>query len=130
MELCEYFENTEGVGVLSTAASDGAVNAAIYARPHVLADGTIGFLMANRLTYQNITINPKAVYLFKEEGSYRGVRLYLTKLAVDEDPEHVAAMRRRIHPARTESSKLPAKWVTFRVDSQRPLTGTGSSERE
>jgi hypothetical protein len=37
MKLKEYFENTRGTGVLSTADNEGKVDAAIYSRPHVLA---------------------------------------------------------------------------------------------
>jgi len=32
MELKEYFETTEGSGILATADSDGLVDAAIYRR--------------------------------------------------------------------------------------------------
>lgn len=35
MKLDDYFENTNGVGVLSTADDKGKVNAAIYGRPHL-----------------------------------------------------------------------------------------------
>ena len=38
MNLHDYFENTTGTGVLATADSSGNVNAAIYARPHVMDD--------------------------------------------------------------------------------------------
>jgi hypothetical protein len=41
MNLKEYFENTKGVGVLSTADSSGKVNAAIYGRPHFVDDATV-----------------------------------------------------------------------------------------
>jgi len=50
MELKEYFENTEGSGILSTADSDGKVDAAIYARPHFMDDGTVALIMRDRLT--------------------------------------------------------------------------------
>ncbi len=36
MSLGEYFENVEGVGILSTADAEGNVDSAIYARPHVV----------------------------------------------------------------------------------------------
>lgn len=32
-ELKDYFENTTGVGILSTASADGRVDAAVYSRP-------------------------------------------------------------------------------------------------
>jgi len=80
MELKEYFENTRGIGVLSTADSEGKVDAAIYSRPHVLEDGMIAFVMRERLTHHNLQSNPHAVYLFIEEGpGFGGLRLFLTK---------------------------------------------------
>ena len=54
MELKEYFENTEGNGILSTADGNGQVDAAIYSRPHILDDGTIGLIMRDRLTHLNL----------------------------------------------------------------------------
>ena len=49
MELKEYFENTEGRGILATADGDGKVDAAIYARPHFMDDATIALIMRDRL---------------------------------------------------------------------------------
>ena len=73
MELKDYFENTKGVGVIATADKDGKVNAAVYARPHFLEDGTLAFIMRDRLTHSNIQSNPHAAYLFIENGpGYNG----------------------------------------------------------
>ncbi|MDT8440936.1 MAG: hypothetical protein RQ723_04670 [Desulfuromonadales bacterium] len=41
MQLKEYFEQTEGFGVMSIADSEGRVDAAIYARLHVMDDSSI-----------------------------------------------------------------------------------------
>ena len=43
MDLKEYFENTKGIGVIATADTDGWVDAAIYARPHIMEDGLLAF---------------------------------------------------------------------------------------
>jgi hypothetical protein len=75
MKLSEYFENTKGKGVMSTADSHGILTAAVYARPHVMDDGTVAFIMADRLTHKNLESNPHAVYLFMEDGEkYVGKR--------------------------------------------------------
>ena len=80
MYLKEYLELSEGVGVLSTADSDGKVDAAIFAKPHVMSDGTVAFIMRDRLTHQNLNDNPYATYLFIEKvPGYRGVRLFPQK---------------------------------------------------
>ena len=41
MELKEYFENIKGLGVMSTADSNGKVNSAVYSRPHFMKDGSL-----------------------------------------------------------------------------------------
>ncbi len=79
MDLSEYFESANGLGVLATASADGQVDLAVYARPHVLAKDTVAFIMADRLSHANLQSNPRAAYLFREDGEgYRGKRLHLT----------------------------------------------------
>lgn len=76
--LQEYFESTEGLGVLATADSSGKVDAAIYSRPHFLEEGTMAFIMRDRLTHHNLQSNPSATFLFIEErAGYNGKRLFL-----------------------------------------------------
>ena len=58
MTLKKYFTDHQGIGVLSTADDKGRVDAAIYARPSILDDGTIAFIMRHRLTHNNLKSNP------------------------------------------------------------------------
>ena len=51
MDLQEYFENAEGHGALATADSQGHVDVAVYARPHIMEYQTIAFIMPDRLTH-------------------------------------------------------------------------------
>jgi hypothetical protein len=123
MNLSDYFENTEGTGVLATADSAGNVDAAVYARPHCIDESTVAFIMNEHLSYKNITSNPRAAYLFLEKGpGYKGKRLYLTKTKETEDAELITSMRRRT------SGKCPVDepkkhLVYFKVDKVRALTG-------
>ena len=78
MDFREYFENTKGTSVLATADAEGHVNVAIYGRPHVADDGTIAFIMADRLSRRYVQSNPHAAYLFREAGGgHTGKRLQL-----------------------------------------------------
>jgi len=74
------------------------VNQAIYAKPLFLEkddDGTCSFVMANRLTHDNVRHNPSASYLFIEQGEgYVGKRLSLTVLGEESTPEKIKAIRR------------------------------------
>ena len=123
MGLEEYFENKTGLGVLSTADSTGKVDSAVYSRPHVMEDGSLAFIMRDRLTHKNIQSNPHAVYLFKEDvAGYKGKRLYLTKIREEEDVELIDSLSRRSYPSdqdRRESRFL----VFFNLDKERPLVG-------
>lgn len=122
MLLKEYFENTKGIGVLATADKDGKVNAAVYARPHFLEDGTIAFIMRDRLTHQNIQSNPHAAYLFVENGpGYKGKRLYLTKIREEQDGELIESLRRRSYINDRDKAKF---LVVFTLDDTLPLVGT------
>jgi hypothetical protein len=123
MTLHEYFENTEGTGVLATADSNGDVDIAIYARPHVIDENTVALIMNERLSYKNLTSNPKAAYLFLETGpGYKGKRLHLTKTREEMDVELIESMRRRKTDTYPESD-LKKYLVYFSVDRIRPLVG-------
>jgi hypothetical protein len=127
MQLGEYFEHNKGVGVLSTADLQGKVDAAIYARPQVLDDGSIAFIMRDRLTHRNITENPYAVYLFIESAAgYQGVRLYLKKVREDDDAELIRTMTRRCLSAEEDTAKGPKFIVYFEIEKALKLIGGDS----
>jgi hypothetical protein len=124
MDLLEYFEHVRGTGMLSTADREGRVNVAVYARPHVMEDGTLAFIMADRLTRRNVEQNPHAAYLFLEEGAERaGIRLSLTKVRESEDPDLIGRLRRRDYSPEDESGMGKLRLVYFTVEHQRPLVG-------
>ena len=80
MKLSEYFEETKGFGVLATADKEGSVDGAVYSRPHFIDEGTVAWIMTDRLTHKNVQSNPRAAFIFREDGgTYAGKRLYLTK---------------------------------------------------
>jgi hypothetical protein len=122
----EYFDKTKGRGVLATADADGRVDAAVYARPKVLDEETIAFIMRDRLNHVNVRTNRHAAYLFMEEGSggYKGVRLFLTKLSEEQDTERLYELRRRDHNEIRETREEggPLFLVTFKIDKVLPLT--------
>ncbi len=123
MELKEYFEKNKGTGVLSTADNDGNVDSAIYARPHIMDDGEFVLLMRDRLSYANLQSNPKAAYLFLEEGAgYKGARFFLKKVKENMDAEFIKSIRRRAyHEDITGEEDTHA--VFFEITKQLPLIG-------
>jgi hypothetical protein len=124
MDLIEYFDNKKGFGVLATADGDGKVDAAVYARPHVMEDGTIAMIMRDRLTHHNLQTNSHAAYLFHEDGpGYKGKRLFLTKIREEKDTDLLKSLRRRQYSDKKEEAKF---LVFFKVDQELPLIGNGA----
>ena len=123
MDLKEYFENTEGSGILATADSDGKVDAALYGRPHFMDDGTIALIMRDRLTHHNLQSNSHACYMFIEKGpGYKGKRFFLTKVREEQDSELLQSVRRRQYIDEKDESKF---LVFFKIDRELPLVGAG-----
>ncbi len=120
-DLKEYFENTKGTGVLATADSSGKVDAAIYSRPHFLEEGTLAFIMRDRLTHHNLQSNPHATFLYLEEGQgYKGRRLYLKKVREEDNPELIKKIKHRKYSDEDEETRF---LVYFALEKELPLIG-------
>ena len=121
MELKDYFETTKGVGVMATADGSGKVDAAIYARPHFMEDGTLAVIMRDRLTHHNLQSNDHATFLFIEEGpGYKGKRLFLTKVREEQNSELLHSLRRKQYPKDEQEIKF---LVFFKLSKELPLVG-------
>ena len=79
--------------------------------------------MNDRLSYKNMTSNPKAAYLFLEDSAgYKGKRLYLTKIAEESDINKIDSIRRKTEKHHTTSDE-EKHLVYCNVDKVRPLIG-------
>lgn len=125
MSLKEYFENHKGTGILATANAAGQVDAAVYSRPHFMEDGTLAFIMRDRLTHANLQSNPHATFLFMENvPGYHGKRLFLKKVREEQNPELIRQIRRRKY---TDDNEEPKFLVYFRLEKELPLIGGGGN---
>jgi len=122
MDLAEYFEQNDGIGILATCDPDSNVDVALYARPAVLDENTIAFVMKERLSYKNLKANPHAAYLFLAKAAgYQGIRLHLTMVRQEKNQSLIAAIRKKqpcIYPEKDDSAK---HLVFFQVDRVRPI---------
>jgi len=126
MDLGTYFEDFNGTGVMATADDQGRVDVAVYARPHIMDQETIAFIMPDRLTHHNLQSNNHAAYLFMEKGpGYKGIRLFLTKVREEEDSELLKSIRRRKYAAEKGEEEESRFLVFFKVDKVLPLIGAG-----
>ncbi|MGQ9485244.1 MAG: pyridoxamine 5'-phosphate oxidase family protein [Desulfosoma sp.] len=124
MDLKSYFESKRGFGVLATADAQGHVDVAVYARPHVMDDRTLAFIMKDRLTHHHLQSNPRAAYLFREDGDgYKGKRFFLKKVKEEEDSNLVETLRRKSYPTRSEEAGAKEFVVFFSVEKELPLIG-------
>jgi len=124
MTLKEYFETNKGLGILSTADSQGKVDAAVYSRPHFMEDGTLALVMRDRLSHTNLQSNPHAMYLFKEDGpGYKGKRLFITKVKEEKNTELMESLRRRKTAYEDDADRF---LVFFKIDKEVPLVGDGN----
>ena len=122
MNLGEYFEQIKGHGVLATANVEGQVNAAIYARPHFMSDDIVAFIMAERLTHENLQSNPWATYIFIEHGEgYKGKRLYLKKVKEEQNDQLISEICRKCDYSHYH---IGTRYVVhFTVEKVLPLIG-------
>ncbi|MFH1716294.1 MAG: pyridoxamine 5'-phosphate oxidase family protein [Planctomycetota bacterium] len=127
MSFADYFESAKGMGILATSDADGNVDLAIYSRPYIIDENTIAFSMLERLSYSNVQSNPKAAYMFVEDGEgYKGKRLYLTSTGEEKDQERIKEIKQPHSRARDSDDKV-RHLVYFAVDKIRPLVGDKTS---
>ncbi|MBL7049806.1 MAG: pyridoxamine 5'-phosphate oxidase family protein [Nitrospira sp.] len=126
MDLNKYFSSTTGTGIISTADAEGHVNSAIFSRPHVADDGSIAFLMRERLIHHQLQSNPYAAYLFIEEGGrYKGIRLHLKKLREVDDSPIIEEMIGGNPTPEEDKARGPRHLVFFSVENVLPLVSGG-----
>lgn len=124
MELKHYFEHHNGTGVLATADNEGRVDAAVYARPHFMEDGTLAFIARDRLTHHNLQSNPYAVYLYIEDGrGYKGKRLFLKKVGEEKETERLYELKRREYTSDANTEEDPKFLMFFTLEKVLSLVG-------
>ena len=131
MTLKEYFNNTRGTGVLATADSEGRTDAAIYSRPHIMDDGSLAFIMRERLSLKNLQSNPYATFLFMEQAAHlNGIRLFIKKTGEDTNDELISRMTRRNLTPEEDKAAGPKHIVYFSLGKILSLVGGNEIEME
>jgi len=124
MTLKEYFHNTRGTGVLATADNEGRTDAAIYSRPHIMDDGSLAFIMRERLSFNNLQSNDYATFLFMEnEAHLKGMRLFMKKTGDDTNEELISSMTRRNLSPEKDKAAGPKHIVYFNLEKALELVG-------
>ena len=91
-----------------------------------MKDGTLAMIMRDRLTRHNLQSNPRACYLFMEEGpAYKGIRLFLRKVREEKNSRLIPELRRRQFMRETDEAEF---LVFFEVARELPLVGAGKGD--
>ena len=98
-------------------------------KTHVFEDGTVAFLLRERLTYHNVQENPYVTYLFVEGGTgYSGIRLYLKRIKEDNDSDLIARMTRSGLSPQEDKAKGPKHLVHFKIEKILQLIGSEKAD--
>jgi hypothetical protein len=122
MKLSELFKEA-GHGVIATSNTQGEVNVAVYATPHVVDDSILAWGMTEGRTYNNIMENPRAAYLYMYVGAgYAGARLGLKLKGIENSGEMLDVIKARtleiVGAAAAEAVKHVAYFTVVEI---RPL---------
>ena len=122
MKLTEHLE-PGGIGVMATAGLDGAVNTAVYSRPHMTDEGIAAWGMTEGRTCRNVRGNPNASYLYiTPGGGYRGVRFTMKLKEIRDSGDLLEAIRSRTKQSSGEGAAIAVKYVAFfEILEKRPL---------
>ena len=83
--------------------------------------------MPDRLTHNNLSSNPHAAYLFREDGAgFKGIRLHLTKVREEKDTDLLYSIRRRKYDAEEKNGDQASRYlVFFKIEEILPLVSGG-----
>jgi len=122
MGIQEYFEGKNGLGIISTADAEGEVNSAVYFRPQFMDEGTVAFVMRDRLTRANLNINPYDRYIFVENVQiYKGKWLHLKKVGEERETDRMCALKRKTGVEGKNDKDDPRHLIFFELQRELPL---------
>jgi len=128
--LMEYFNRQPRIGTLSTAGSDGTVDAAVFGSPRMTDEKTVVVGLGRNRSLANLGENPHAVYLIMEPGAtimdWRGIRVYLnlTELATS-GPRFDAYRTEIARVAGEAAASMIHAMASFTITEVRPLIDMG-----
>ena len=126
----EYFNKQPRTGTLSTANSEGKVDAAVFGSPRMTDEKTVVMGLGRNRSLANLGENPHAVYMIVEPGAtimdWKGIRVYLkmTNMATS-GPMLEGYKREMAKVAGEEAAAMIHATVSFTVTEVRPLIDMG-----
>lgn len=117
-------------GVLSTADSQGEVNAAVFGSARLTEEGNLLLALGENRSLRYLRANPRAVFTLCEPGphplAWQGARLYLEVIRIDTEGDLLGKLRDEIRRFAGEGAARRIRAaVTFRIVNLRPLVDLG-----
>lgn len=113
MQLAELFPEG-GRGVIATSSAGGAVNTALYAKPHIVDGETLAWGMTDGRSYRNLTQNPHASYLYMAPvRGFSGWRLSLELQEIRTEGELLETIRKSTSQIVGPDAGEAVKYVGF-----------------
>ncbi len=124
MDIKDFFSK-EGIGVMGTADKKGKVNLAIYSPPIVVDDKIVVFGATRRKTFENLTENPHAMFMYiLNEPGWRGVRVEMKLIKMEDKGEMLDRLKENFKKVGYHSlAKEIAFALYFEVINVFPLKG-------
>ena len=120
-QLREFFQ-MDGIGIIGTSDLHGWTNMAIYSPPIITDENLLVFGATERLTYKNIKENPRAMFMFIQDGTWNGVRIRLYLVKDEESGDMLERIRDRFRSMGYNSLASQIKHALyFRIEEIRPL---------
>ena len=112
----------KGIGVMGTADGEGWVNLAIYSPPIITSEGTLVFGATQRLTYKNLTENPRAMFMYVSPEDWDGVRIRMSLVKDETSGEFLETLKERfLAIGYTTLAREIRHALHFKVEEVRPL---------
>jgi len=122
--LKKVFEE-KGIGIMGTSDKYGWVNMAIYTPPIITSEGLLVFAATQRLTYKNLTDNPKAMFMYIcSEKDWEGIRISLSLVKDEGTGAMLEALKRRFREMGYSAlASEICHALYFKIEEIRPLKG-------
>ncbi len=124
MDIKDFFSK-EGIGIMGTADKKGRVNLAIYSPPIVVDERIVVFGATRRKTFENLTENPYAMFMYiLNEPGWKGVRVELKLIKMEAKGEMLDRLKENFKKVGYHSlAKEIAFALYFEIINAFPLKG-------
>ena len=129
-ELMVLFNKQPRIATLSTANSEGEVNAAVFGSPFMVDENTVVMGIGKNRSFRNLQSNPKAVFVILEPGKtlmdWKGAKVYLEVVDLETEGEFYEQIKQNIAKVSgKQGAAMIRAAVRFKITEARPIVDMG-----